>query len=169
MRSRQTIAPLGLTLEAVNHPAWQEITINFSLGHCAALSAGGPPAAPTSWFYYDPHRPRLSASIAICCRAAHHGDRDGPPEPPRPGAAVHRFDGFKLINDNLGHNARAICCSSCRRICIRHCLRPGLAIRLGQTSFWCCFRHQEPQDLVGQLIERLQHRLHDPADIGQGG
>ncbi|WP_439823889.1 EAL domain-containing protein [Aeromonas caviae] len=77
------------------------------------------------------------------------------------------LDGFKLINDNLGHSAGDLLLKlSADRI--RHCLRPGdIAIRLGADEFLVLLPViRETQDLQG-LIEALQHRLHDPADIGQ--
>ncbi|QSO21200.1 EAL domain-containing protein [Aeromonas caviae] len=77
------------------------------------------------------------------------------------------LDGFKLINDNLGHSAGDLLLKlSADRI--RHCLRPGdIAIRLGADEFLVLLPAiRETQDLQG-LIEALQHRLHDPADIGQ--
>ena len=51
---------------------------------------------------------------------------------------------------------------------IRHCLRPGdIAIRLGADEFLVLLPAiRDTQDLLG-LIEGLQRRLHDPADIGQ--
>nr|WP_237671936.1 EAL domain-containing protein [Aeromonas caviae] len=77
------------------------------------------------------------------------------------------LDSFKLINDNLGHNAgdQLLKLSADR---IRHCLHTGdVAIRLGADEFLVLLPGiGEPQELVG-LIERLQHRLHDPADIAQ--
>ncbi|WP_290434433.1 diguanylate cyclase domain-containing protein, partial [Aeromonas caviae] len=79
------------------------------------------------------------------------------------------LDSFKLINDNLGHNAgdQLLKLSADR---IRHCLHTGdVAIRLGADEFLVLLPGiGEPQELVG-LIERLQHRLHDPADIAQEG
>ena len=77
------------------------------------------------------------------------------------------LDGFKLINDNLGHSAGDLLLKlSADRI--RHCLRPGdIAIRLGADEFLVLLPAiRETQDLLG-LIEGLQRRLHDPADIGQ--
>ena len=77
------------------------------------------------------------------------------------------LDGFKLINDNLGHSAGDLLLKlSADRI--RHCLRPGdIAIRLGADEFLVLLPAiRETQDLQG-LIEALQRRLHDPADIGQ--
>ncbi|MDH0238312.1 EAL domain-containing protein [Aeromonas caviae] len=77
------------------------------------------------------------------------------------------LDGFKLINDNLGHSAGDLLLKlSADRI--RHCLRPGdIAIRLGADEFLVLLPAiRETQDLQG-LIEGLQRRLHDPADIGQ--
>ena len=77
------------------------------------------------------------------------------------------LDGFKLINDNLGHSAGDLLLKlSADRI--RHCLRPGdIAIRLGADEFLVLLpASRETQDLLG-LIEGLQRRLHDPADIGQ--
>ena len=77
------------------------------------------------------------------------------------------LDGFKLINDNLGHSAGDLLLKlSADRI--RHCLRPGdIAIRLGADEFLVLLPAiRDTQDLLG-LIEGLQRRLHDPADIGQ--
>ena len=77
------------------------------------------------------------------------------------------LDGFKLINDNLGHSAGDLLLKlSADRI--RHCLRPGdIAIRLGADEFLVLLPAiRETQDLLG-LIEGLQRRLHDPADIAQ--
>lgn len=77
------------------------------------------------------------------------------------------LDGFKLINDNLGHSAGDLLLKlSADRI--RHCLRLGdIAIRLGADEFLVLLPAiRETQDLLG-LIEGLQRRLHDPADIGQ--
>ena len=77
------------------------------------------------------------------------------------------LDGFKLINDNLGQSAGDLLLKlSADRI--RHCLRPGdIAIRLGADEFLVLLPAiRETQDLLG-LIEGLQRRLHDPADIGQ--
>ena len=77
------------------------------------------------------------------------------------------LDGFKLINDNLGHSAGDLLLKlSADRI--RHCLRPGdIAIRLGADEFLVLLPAiRETQDLLG-LIAGLQRRLHDPADIGQ--
>ncbi len=77
------------------------------------------------------------------------------------------LNGFKLINDNLGHSAGDLLLKlSADRI--RHCLRPGdIAIRLGADEFLVLLPAiRETQDLLG-LIEGLQRRLHDPADIGQ--
>ncbi|WP_324037125.1 sensor domain-containing protein [Aeromonas caviae] len=77
------------------------------------------------------------------------------------------LDGFKLINDNLGHSAGDLLLKlSADRI--RHCLRPGdIAIRLGADEFLVLLPAiRETRDLLG-LIEGLQRRLHDPADIGQ--
>lgn len=77
------------------------------------------------------------------------------------------LDGFKLINDNLGHSAGDLLLKlSADRI--RHCLRPGdIAIRVGADEFLVLLPAiRETQDLQG-LIEALQRRLHDPADIGQ--
>lgn len=77
------------------------------------------------------------------------------------------LDGFKLINDNLGHSAGDLLLKlSADRI--RHCLRPGdIAIRLGADEFLVLLPAiRDTQDLLG-LIEGLQHRLHDPADIAQ--
>ncbi|MBL0539883.1 EAL domain-containing protein [Aeromonas caviae] len=77
------------------------------------------------------------------------------------------LDGFKLINDNLGHSAGDLLLKlSADRI--RHCLRPGdIAIRLGADEFLVLLPAiRDTQDLQG-LIEGLQRRLHDPADIGQ--
>lgn len=77
------------------------------------------------------------------------------------------LDGFKLINDNLGHSAGDLLLKlSADRI--RHCLRPGdIAIRLGADEFLVLLPAiRDTQDLLG-LIEGLQRRLHDPADIAQ--
>ena len=77
------------------------------------------------------------------------------------------LDGFKLINDNLGHSAGDLLLKlSADRI--RHCLRPGdIAIRLGADEFLVLLPAiRDTRDLLG-LIEGLQRRLHDPADIGQ--
>lgn len=77
------------------------------------------------------------------------------------------LDGFKLINDNLGHSAGDLLLKlSADRI--RHCLRPGdIAIRLGADEFLVLLPAiRDTQDLQG-LIEGLQRRLHDPADIAQ--
>ncbi|MDN6869326.1 EAL domain-containing protein [Aeromonas caviae] len=77
------------------------------------------------------------------------------------------LDGFKLINDNLGHSAGDLLLKlSVDRI--RHCLRPGdIAIRLGADEFLVLLPAiRDTQDLLG-LIEGLQRRLHDPADIAQ--
>ncbi|WP_221366233.1 GGDEF and EAL domain-containing protein [Aeromonas caviae] len=77
------------------------------------------------------------------------------------------LDGFKLINDNLGHSAGDLLLKLSADH-IRHCLRPGdIAIRLGADEFLVLLPAiRETQDLQG-LIEALQRRLHDPADIGQ--
>ena len=77
------------------------------------------------------------------------------------------LDGFKLINDNLGHSAGDLLLKlSADRI--RHCLRPGdIAIRLGADEFLVLLPAiRDTRDLLG-LIEGLQRRLHDPADIAQ--
>lgn len=77
------------------------------------------------------------------------------------------LDGFKLINDNLGHSAGDLLLKlSADRI--RHCLRPGyIAIRLGADEFLVLLPAiRDTQDLL-VLIEGLQRRLHDPADIAQ--
>ncbi|OCW45901.1 EAL domain-containing protein [Aeromonas caviae] len=77
------------------------------------------------------------------------------------------LDGFKLINDNLGHSAGDLLLKlSADRI--RHCLRPGdIAIRLGADEFLVLLPAiRDTQDLLG-LIEGLQRRLHDPADIAR--
>ncbi|MFM5729162.1 sensor domain-containing protein [Aeromonas caviae] len=77
------------------------------------------------------------------------------------------LDGFKLINDNLGQSAGDLLLKlSADRI--RHCLRPGdIAIRLGADEFLVLLPAiRDTQDLLG-LIEGLQRRLHDPADIAQ--
>ncbi|MDX7642415.1 sensor domain-containing protein [Aeromonas caviae] len=77
------------------------------------------------------------------------------------------LDGFKLINDNLGQSAGDLLLKlSADRI--RHCLRPGdIAIRLGVDEFLVLLPAiRDTQDLLG-LIEGLQRRLHDPADIAQ--
>lgn len=77
------------------------------------------------------------------------------------------LDGFKLINDNLGHSAGDLLLKlSADRI--RHCLRPGdIAIRLGADEFLVLLPAiRDTQVLLG-LIEGLQRRLHDPADIAQ--
>ncbi|MFQ2706114.1 EAL domain-containing protein [Aeromonas caviae] len=77
------------------------------------------------------------------------------------------LDGFKLINDNLGHSAGDLLLKlSADRI--RHCLRPGdIAIRLGADEFLVLLPTiRDTRDLLG-LIEGLQRRLHDPADIAQ--
>ncbi|WP_323924212.1 sensor domain-containing protein [Aeromonas caviae] len=77
------------------------------------------------------------------------------------------LDGFKLINDNLGHSAGDLLLKLSADH-IRHCLRPGdIAIRLGADEFLVLLPAiRDTQDLLG-LIEGLQRRLHDPADIAQ--
>jgi diguanylate cyclase (GGDEF)-like protein len=78
------------------------------------------------------------------------------------------LDGFKLINDNLGHSAGDLLLKlSADRI--RHCLRPGdIAIRLGADEFLVLLPAiRRPR--ICWVSSRLQRRLHDPADIGQAG
>ncbi|QXB53181.1 bifunctional diguanylate cyclase/phosphodiesterase [Aeromonas sp. FDAARGOS 1415] len=77
------------------------------------------------------------------------------------------LDGFKLINDNLGQSAgdQLLKLSADR---IRHCLRTGdVAIRLGADEFLVLLPDMGKREELVWLIERLQQRLHEPADIGQ--
>ena len=77
------------------------------------------------------------------------------------------LDGFKLINDNLGQSAgdQLLKLSADR---IRHCLRTGdVAIRLGADEFLVLLPNMGKREELVWLIERLQQRLHEPADIGQ--
>ncbi|MGY3941749.1 sensor domain-containing protein [Aeromonas tecta] len=76
------------------------------------------------------------------------------------------LDGFKLINDNLGHSAGdQLLTLLAERI--RRGLRPGdLATRLGSDEFLVLISAlDQPQTLVA-LIEQLLLSLHQPVELG---
>ncbi|UJQ37870.1 EAL domain-containing protein [Aeromonas caviae] len=149
----------GPRLDAPASPGLQEMT------HRHALRLYQAEARLQHLSYYDPltdlgnrHLPQERLTLEIeTARVNHHVLA----------LLFIDLDGFKLINDNLGHSAGDLLLKlSADRI--RHCLRPGdIAIRLGADEFLVLLPAiRETQDLLG-LIEGLQRRLQDPADIGQ--
>lgn len=76
------------------------------------------------------------------------------------------LDGFKLINDNLGHSAgdRLLQLLAER---IRHNLRPDdLAIRLGGDEFLVLIPALEQPSPLIELAEQLRLSLHQPVELG---
>lgn len=77
------------------------------------------------------------------------------------------LDGFKLINDNLGHRAGDLLLNLLAER-IRRGLRPqDLATRLGGDEFLVLIPCLGRCQALTELVETLLGRLHEPAELGQ--